>query len=47
MASTKGQAKIHPHQFHAEKFPPDAVYQGRSKGMGTTSFAPSKNADRS
>jgi hypothetical protein len=47
MPSTKGQAEIHPHQFHAEKFPPDAVYQGRSKEMGTTSSASSKNADRS
>jgi hypothetical protein len=47
MASTKDQAEIHPHQFHAEKFPPDAVYQGLSKEMGTTSSASSKNADRS
>jgi hypothetical protein len=47
MASTKGQAEIYPHQFHAEKFPLDAIYQGRSKEMGTTSFASNKNADRS
>jgi hypothetical protein len=28
MASTKGQVEIHPHQFHGEKFPLDAVHKG-------------------
>jgi hypothetical protein len=47
MASIKGQAEIHPHQFHAKKIPPNVLYQGQSKEMGTTSSASSKNADRS
>jgi hypothetical protein len=47
MTSTKGQAEIHPHQFHAEKIPPNVVCQGRAKEMGTTSATSNKNADRS